>query len=231
MTTMKEESMLVENRTGWLAWGSAALVFGLGCAGTSGARPDDMSAQAHRREATTHDTQAQDHAAQYDPNATRVRTLGGARRGTDADFGENVYNPTDTHRHAAERHRQHAEDHRSAAAELERFEEAECGSFPASTRPLCPLLGQVASTEPIPQGVRIHLSDESNVAAIEAHARCHLAFARTRGRQGMAECPLYVEGARMGRADAGAIEIVADDPSAAEQIRQRTETHVVEPSR
>ncbi len=207
---------------------TVGLALGFGCGG-SGTRPEDMSAEAHRREAQKHQTQSFAHADQDDLDATRLNPSGGAASpNAELDFGVTDYNPTAIHRAEAELHQQHAEDHRRAAEQLERFEQAECGSFPVSTRPLCPLLGQVASVERLSNGVRIRFIEDANAEAIEAHARCHIAFAQTQGRKGMDPCPLYVKGVQVAseHAEPMSMDLVAEDTRAVKQVQQRTETHV-----
>ncbi len=82
-------------------------------------------------------------------------------------------NPEDM---SAEEHRAHAGKHQG---------QAECGDFPPDTRKVCPLLGQVGSSENIEGGVRIVLVEGANAEAVKAHVRCHLTSAAKQGFKGM----------------------------------------------
>ena len=219
-------------RNGGVLWGaSLTLVVASSCA-TTGARPDDMSAQGHRRAAEQHSSEANEHAAEYAPNAERTRHVGprGARAGVngdlDYDFGEVVYNPTAHHRGAAQRHQRHSEDHLAAAQALEQFEEGECASFPPTTRAVCPLLGQVASIEEIGNGSRVHLATGVNTDATATHIRCHLAYARSQGREGMDRCPLYLQGVQSRKSGESAVDLTVDDDSLLGELRKRIADHV-----
>jgi hypothetical protein len=96
-----------------------------------------MSAAQHDREAQAHARVAEQHAAQYDPNATttqercRARAGGAARAGVDfADYTDicwtSVTNPTETHLRQAAEHRRHADDHRAGSAALREAEARAC---------------------------------------------------------------------------------------------------------
>lgn len=210
-------------RNGGVLWGaSLTLVVASSCA-TTGARPDDMSAQGHRRAAEQHSSEANEHAAEYDPNASDLDYENGD---LDYDFGEVVYNPTAHHRGAAQRHQRHSEDHLAAAQALEQFEEGECASFPPTTRAVCPLLGQVASIEEIGNGSRVHLATGVNTDATAAHIRCHLAYARSQGREGMDRCPLYLQGVQSRKSGESAVDLTVDDDSLLGELRQRIADHV-----
>lgn len=192
----------------------------IGCGGAPGTTPDDMSAAEHRQAAEEHDREAEHHASQYDPEAATQQ------QSDIADFIVDVYNPTAAHESAAAHHADVASQHRRAAATLEAFEESECGSFPASTRRLCPLLGQLAGVENVENGVRFEFRDDVNTDAVHAHIACHVAFARARGREGMDHCPMYVEGARAVRDDAGRTMLVTDTPAAIESLQRRAAAHL-----
>ncbi len=185
-------------------------------------RPDDMSASEHRAHAAADEKNAAVHQGRHDPEAEAEKTV---QYG--ADYWDTVtYNPTEVHlRHASE-FREHAEHHRAAAAELEEFEEAECKSFPPKTRGVCPLLGTVESTKDVDDGVSVRLSSKLKRKAALAHVRCHLAYARTKGRKGMDGCPLYLEGVKAEAGD-GAQEIVlrVDDERKRTELRKRTRDH------
>jgi len=61
-----------------------------------------------------------------------------------------------------------------------------------------------------------------------AHALCHLAFARTRGRIGMESCPLYVTGVAATRLEGSdVVELTAGDQDELEELRHRIRKHLV----
>lgn len=198
------------------------LLLALGCAAPSPeAQPDAMSAEAHRREATEHEREAGAHERRYD---ARAKTPD-ARDRYPQEF--EAYNPTAVYLRLAREHRRHAREHLDAAHLLEQFEEAECGDFSPETRASCPLLGQVDRVEDIPGGVRVHLMEGVPRHAAAAHMRCHLAFARARGRTGMLECPLYLGGVRVELPPgAEAVDLLVADPLDLEALRLRTHGHL-----
>lgn len=207
----------------WLLGGVLMSAFGFACASTPGAHPDDMSAADHEAHAAHEDDKAQGHDKQYNPDAEADRSVQGG-----PGFWEIVqYNPTSVHASEAADHRAHAEAHRKAAAELEKFEEAECKSFPPETRKVCPLLGTVVSTADIDDGISVSISPKLEREAALAHVQCHLAFARTEGRSGMDGCPLYLPGvtAKAG-ADGQSIELLIHDDKQLNELRKRTHEHV-----
>jgi hypothetical protein len=198
----------------------------LSCSSTPpGAHPEDMSAKEHRAHSVDHQQQAGSAEQQYDPGATVVeqRDESGVR------YGVKVYNPTAGFQRIAREHREHADAHAAAAVALESFTEGECADFPPETRKVCPLLGQVASSEPSDGGVRITLVEGANAEAVRAHVGCHLAFAAKQGFEGMDACPLYLKGVTLEPGAAGAaLELKAADPALVAPLRARTATHSVQ---
>lgn len=194
------------------------------CGGNQGTQPDDMSAEDHRRAAAGEQAESDAHGSRYDPD-TRATTGSSSAPNSDLFYGPEVYNPTEVHRHASEEHRTLAEQHRAAAAALEAYEEQECGRFPAATRAACPLLGQVAEVEDVDGGVRIELAEEAMRDAVADHMRCHVAYARTQGREGMDQCPLYAEGASV-TSDADGVILTTDaGEEAVGELRRRARAH------
>lgn len=203
-----------------LAASAATLL--IACGGGQGTHPDDMSAEEHRRAAEREDTESERHGSQYDSDSRRP--IGAQTAQSDMFFGLSDYNPTEGHLSQAQQHEDLAAEHRAASAALEAFEEQECARFPPETRRVCPLLGHVASVEDVDGGVRIQLSEGANAAAVADHMRCHLAFARTQGREGMDHCPLYVEGATVDGEEGITVTTDAGDQAVAE-LRQRARAH------
>lgn len=203
---------------------AALAVIATACGGTApGARPDEMSAAEHDRAAHDHETMSQSHEQQYDPAA---RATGTAVDVTGLEGAGTTYNPTDGHRDEAVQHHRYAQEHAAAAQELRRFDQAECHGIPADTRVTCPLLGGVASVEDIDGGVRLHLAAGTSGAAMLEQLRCHFAFARSRGYDGMPECPLYLRGLDVRAGANGTIEIVTGDAATVERLRARAHAHI-----
>jgi hypothetical protein len=175
---------------------------GLSLAGCRGpaqdVRPDEASAANHREEAAKERALADQHAARYDPKATRPGPLPEAMAtdsaGSSRQWSKARENPTEVELARADRLRAHAKAHEAAAAALERFESEACQGIPAVERSACPLLGPVASVENLPKGIRLRLAVPASRASVVARMRCHLAFARTRAFEQPITCPLYLKG-------------------------------------
>ena len=194
------------------------------CGGNQGTHPDDMSAEDHRRAAGDEEQVSTAHEGEYDPDARSTVPLGSPSPTSEAWYGLDVYNPTAGHLVEAQQHEDLAAEHRAAAATLEHFEQAECAQFPAETRASCPLMGQVARVTDVDGGVRIELIEGTNRDAVADHMRCHVAYARTQGREGMSHCPLYVEGASVG--SDGALTLTTNaGPAAVTDLRRRARAH------
>jgi len=118
-----------------------------------------------------------------------------------------------------------AREHEAAAGALVAFEAVECAAIPPAERAPCPLLGVVEGARQVEGGVTLTLADGADIGGILRHARCHIAFGRRRGREGMASCPLYVEGAEIERDD-GRLLLRTTLPSAVEEVRRRAASHV-----
>lgn len=195
----------------------------VGCATTSGARPEDMSAKSHEEAAAKAAAKADQHAAKYDPNAASSEAAG-------ADWGlEGVdFNPTDVHNLQAETHRKHAADHAAAAEVLKGAEEDACKSTASESRSWCPLLGPVAAAENTPNGVRITVREGTDVEELIARVRCHLAFGNTQGREGMDRCPLYVPGVQAERSGPNSIELSTKGKASIRELQERVTDHIGE---
>src|SRR5579859_5225886 len=90
--------------------------------------PQELSAEAHRREAAAIRDHANDEAARYDPTAMSSPPASFGREGP-VLFPLAVYapfNPTLRHIYKADELAEHARLHEQAAAELEAFEQQEC---------------------------------------------------------------------------------------------------------
>ena len=195
----------------------------VGCATTSGTRPEDMSAKSHEEAAAKEAAKAEEHAAKYDPAGTSAQSSG-----SDAAFEGVDFNPTDVHNLQAEKHHKHAADHTAAAAALKAAEEDACKSIASDSRSWCPFLGPVAATQNTSNGVRITVREGVDMDALMARVRCHLAFANTQGLEGMDRCPLYVPGVQVERSGPSSIELSTKGKASIRDLQRRVAAHVGE---
>jgi hypothetical protein len=130
---------------------------------------------------------------------------------------ESAHSATPSSLHSAEHARQHA----ATAEELEHFEERECAGIPSRERGACPVLSSSA-IKVLPSGIRVHVADPDQIDATVRLMRCHLAYARARGFERVAECPLYLRGVEIElSADGDAVELTSSDPEVAQEIMRR----------
>jgi hypothetical protein len=109
---------------------------------------------------------------------------------------------------------------------LEAFEEQACGKLSPEIRASCPLLGKVTSVEEVECGVRVRFADSVALDAASAHVSCHLAFAATRGFEGMEACPLFVKGVSAeSDVEGHAIVLQAEGEAAHKELRKRMAGH------
>ena len=196
----------------------------VGCASQPpGTRPDDMSASEHNDHAAAHEVQAKKHEAAYDPNAVASRPT--STTSQNFAWGTETYNPTAVHLEHAKQHHEVAEAHHKAAHALETFTEAECSEFPPKTRALCPLMSVVAAEADIEGGAKLTLKPGVPIQAVLAHMRCHHAFARHQGHEGMPGCPLYLKNLEFA-VDGNSVTITSDDAATVNEIRKRSREHV-----
>jgi hypothetical protein len=216
MTTV-EQTRSRDGLLWFLLAGSAAAFLMIGC--TRPVRPDDMSAAAHRSEATKERLAAEEHRRQFDPYAVAAAPVG---RGVESVSVASHENPTQHHLVVADAHDAHAREHESAAAELDAFEARECAGLGHAERAACPTLLGIRRVSDISGGVRIELASAEVTPAVIARMRCHLAFARTRGYERAPDCPLYVRGVEIrASSDGRAIEITGNTNALAGEIRAR----------
>ena len=186
---------------------------------SSGVRPDDMSAEAHRQEAAYERQTASD----------RERQAVEQTQGPRPDFDPYRHpqmglDPASRLLWEAESRRAHALQHEAAAHSLERFEAQECAGIDSSLRAACPVLGPVKAIRDIPGGVRLELADGSHLDGLLALMRCHLAYAQSKGFEPVAAaCPLYIRGIQIrASTDGAALEIVGATERLASEIRSRS---------
>lgn len=193
-------------------------VFGLsvGCALAPGAVPEDMSAEAHEEQVVEHAEMAREHAA-------RANASGRPKEDLRSDALSSARTtPQETHDIQAERHLLHAEDHLVAAEALREEEEYACDSVPPGVRESCPLPGAVVTTEATAKGARITVRQGTDVKALVAQIRCHIAVANTQGRKGMEHCPLYVGGVEVQQVGPSTIELTTSGTANIQKLQERT---------
>lgn len=191
-----------------------------GCALAPGAKPEDMGADAHEREAVAHSDMARKHAGEESASVSSNEGLG-----SHTPWGASAA-PSETHDVRAERHRLHAEDHLVAAETLREVEEDACGSVPPGVRGSCPLLGPVVSTEAGANGARITVLHGTDMKALVAQIRCHIAIGNTEGLKGSERCPLYVRGVAVQQVGPNEIELTASGGANIRELQNRVATQI-----
>lgn len=196
----------------------ATCLAAMGCA--HGTRPDDMTAEQHQAAAQKEESKAQREAATAYTNAPGANPM-------NAGIEPELYLypqagvPQD-HLADARRLQEHAREHEQAAAELQRYEEAECKGLAPSQRSTCPLMRSIADVRDIDGGVRIRFVDEGHASTALPRMRCHYAYARAHGFSNSPDCALYIRGVDFRQSpDARAIDVVSSDPKTTDEIRRR----------
>lgn len=208
----------MEKQVTWLVVAFAGSGLLSGCASTPGAKPEDMSAKAHEEQAVEHAEMAEEHAAQ-------ANASGGGSAGLDVVLG-GAATPAETHNMQAERHLQHAQDHLAAAEALKKAEESACQSIPPEARESCPLLGPVVSTEATANGALIAVREGTDMKALIAQIRCHIAYGNTQGRKGMEHCPLYVLGVQVRQVGPTVIELTTKGEANVRELQERVAAEI-----
>ena len=211
---------------------------------TPGARPHDMSAAQHEREAKREANAADRDAARYDPNARAV--VQGCGPYDDVCW-RSKRNPTAEYRRMADEHQRAAADHRGASAALRDAEAKACVGIDGDDRDISPFerKDDIASIEPVTErrwagrgrsqrtvtaGVRVIFQPVPGLTAekLQQEVDCHLARAAVLGHElpEMPDCPLVPKGAEArvsATAQGLAVVVRADDLTAAADIVARAE--------
>src|SRR5512134_3414070 len=95
---------------------------------SSGTKPHDMSQAGHEQAAAAEETQAEQHAAQFDAGATDTKRTCPPKG---ACWSSEI-NPTSEHLEMAEAHKKKAAEHRAAGAALADAEAKACADIPES---------------------------------------------------------------------------------------------------
>ena len=190
------------------------------CAGGTAVRTGEMGAQAHRRAAADERAAAREHVSQWDAGA-RMPAVTPELLADEVILDSAIwFDPRGWHLDEAQRHAARARAHEDAAQELEAFEARACADVPDESRGLCYVLGPVSELRDVEGGVSIRFAEGADLAAVAAHLRCHYAWARARGFDEAAVCPLDVPDVRF-EVEGASILVLGDDARTVEAIRRR----------
>jgi hypothetical protein len=179
-------------------------------------RPDEMSAQAHRREAAQHFENAHLAAARVE-----ARDHGeGAQTGKRASYSYHW----DTDRWLEQ---EEGEEHLGAAFALEREYQLACALVPPAEQAMSPIDGHIVGFERVDgRAVRIHLDAAAGPPAVLVHhLRCHRARMAYLGLAEMRDCPLGVHDLAVTvRATSTGVDVVLApaDRTALPELERRT---------
>ena len=219
-----------------LPFGSLALI---ACASTPGAKPSDMSAAQHEEAATSHDTEAAPHAAQYDPSADKTTSRCDGKH----PCWTSVSNPTEQHLSDAKKHRQMAEDHRAAGQALRTAEAQACVGISDADRDTSPfyhredIIGVQRAEAPSVRGkgnpphltgavITFRAVPMLTAEWLQRIVDCHVGRNNALGNDmpEMAYCPLVPKGITAkvtSTGDGFAITIESQDPTTATEVLRR----------
>jgi hypothetical protein len=218
--------------------GLTTILAALGCGGSQGTAPHDMSAAQHEATAGQEERAAQGHAEQYNPDAKA--TTGHCSR---AVCWTSEINPTEQHKTDAAEHHELAEKHRAAAQALRDSEAASCTGLDDADRETSPFyhredIASVSKVErPVMKG-RVQVSQLAGGKAVfravqgmtaewlQRLVNCHTARAAALGHQmpEMSYCPLVLKGVTATVSSTGdgfAIDVTSEDAATAEEILKR----------
>ncbi len=195
--------------------------------------PDETTTEGHLREAEKERAAAREaldkhEAAERTPEggAGPQVSRGAFSYGGEWTYPQKLYDPTQYRLAEADKHTAHAKAHEAAAQELEHFEDAECRELPPKTRAACPMIGPAVAFHEIDKGVMIVFQAGVPVAAVVAHMRCHLAYARAHGYS--EDCPLYMKGIKIEvTSDGKAATITTDSSGDVAEVRRRARQQIV----
>jgi hypothetical protein len=192
------------------------------CASTPGAQPHDASQAQHESAARQEDRSAQEHLAQYDPNAC-YENCSWSRQD----------NQTNEHLEDAERHQKAAADHRAASRALGDAERAACRGIAALDRDMSPFdhRDEISSVEPLTaktspasepriMGAVVAFRPLPRMSAVSLQriVDCHLARNAAVGNKmpEMPYCPLVPRGvhAKVSTTSTGLVVTIDSDDSA-----------------
>lgn len=217
----------------------------------AGTEPHAMSAAEHQAAARQEEQAAEEHAAQFKPEAAQEQTTCAPRAaGRDGSpvCWTSLENPTAQHAHDAEEHRALAAKHREASQALRAAEASACAGIDAEDRDTSPFdhREDIASVSQYNDDAHHGKGTSSRTAGATIVFRavpgmtaewmqrlvdCHIARNSAIGHESamadMPSCPLAVRGAQATVRSVGngfAITVRADEDPAAKEILRRAES-------
>jgi hypothetical protein len=210
----------------------------IGCGGSQGTDPHDMSVAQHEATAGQEEQAAQGHGEQYNPEAKTA-----TQRCSRAVCWTSEVNPTDQHKADAAEHHELAEKHRAAAQALRDAETSSCAGLDEPDRDTSPFYHRedIASVSKVERSVmkgRVQVSQLAGGKAVfravqgmtaewlQRVVNCHTARAAALGHQvpEMSYCPLVLKGITATVSSTGdgfAIEVTSEDAATADEILKR----------
>ena len=226
---------------------NAAIIF-IGClavaCGAPGTKPHDMSQAGHEQAAASEESQAEQHAAQYDAGATETKRECPPK----GACWTSELNPTAEHSEMANAHKKAAAEHRAAAAVLAGAEAKACADLSESERDMSPFAHRedIVSVTPLEDAKPVGKGKTVKVVGVTVKFKavpgltqewlqrvvnCHLARAASVGHNmpEMPYCPLVPKGVTATVASAGDgfnVEIRSEDPASAAEVVKRAQNLV-----
>jgi hypothetical protein len=220
------------------------MALAIGCGGSQGTEPHDMSAAQHESAAGAEEAAAEGHAEQYDTEATSTTTRCAAERGV---CWTSTSNPTQKHEQDAAKHREHAEQHRAASKALRDAEAQACAGIDEADSDVSPFYHRedIASVSAIEHGVGSEGKRGDAKAGALAGGRavfravpgltaewlqrqvdCHRARAAAMGfnMSGMEYCPLMLKDVAAkvtSTGDGFAVDVTSSDAEVAKEVVRR----------
>ena len=216
--------------------------FAISCAASPGTQPHDMSQAGHEQAATAEETQAEQHAAQFDAGATETKRTCPPK----GACWTSETNPTSEHLEMAQAHKKAAAEHRAAGAALADAEAKACADIPESERDMSPFAHRedIAAVTPLEETKPVGKGKTTKIVGatvkfkavpgltqewLQRVVNCHLARAAAVGHTmpEMPYCPLVPKGVTAKVESAGDgfnVEIRSDDRAAADDVLKRAQS-------
>lgn len=213
------------------------------CAHAAGTEPHEMSTAQHQAAAAQEENQASQHAAQHDPNSTQTNERCVASRGRVC--WTETSNPTEGHRHDADKHRELAAQHRAASKALQHAETRACTGLSDEDRDVSPFAhgADIVSVSQLREDHKVGRTTVARDAGATVVFRaapgltaewlqrivdCHLARNAAVGHDmpEMSYCPLVPRGAQAKVHSVGngfAVDVRSDDSATAAEIWRRAQ--------
>lgn len=195
------------------------LAFALGCAGTQSTTREPGPKGVRERSAETQES-----------GGVQVGTVDTARAGGPRFAEEHEYEPLWFSRRVDRPKRRKPPEearHGGEASEgLAEFTGEACRGIPPSSRRACPVLTALQAVEPTDGGFLVRFEPWVDLSKLVRLMKCHQAYARATGYQGMPFCPLYLLGLQVERR--GDLVFFGIGSSRRKALHQRLEAHLPE---